>query len=234
MTQDIVAYHTCQCAAAPVAMPRQGDFARCRCRYGCRYGCRCPHAELRCQYITTERPLGTLMRHFFLLPTRPIALLAQGMGRAPPGGALIASARLALRHAPGLIPAPSATVALAPVAARAHQHHRVAMHARQRPSAPELPTRHWHSPWSHECVPWRAPERSHAVTSAHTLDLIKRRCNNLLTLVADTVGRASRQQLAGHRGCRARSLEQQCCFTAGLPARQAPTAQPSRLRGSSS
>ena len=151
MTQDIVANHPCQSACAPVAMPRRGDFARCR----------GPHAELRCQYITTARPLGTLMRHFFLLPARPIAPLAPGMGRAPPRCALIASRRLALRHAPGLIPAPSAAVALAPVAVRAHQHHRVAMHARQRPSAPELPDRHWHSPWSHECVPWRAPERSH-------------------------------------------------------------------------
>jgi len=80
----------------------------------------------------------------------------------------------------------------------------------------------------------RAMASARARPSAHTLDLIKRRCNNLFTLVADTVGRASRQQLAGHRGCRARSLEQQCCSTAGLPARQAPTAQPSRLRGSSS
>ena len=73
-----------------------------------------------------------------------------------------------------------------------------------------------------------------AMASEQTLDSTERRCNNLLALVADTVGRASRQQLAGHRGCRARSLEQQRCFTAGLPARQAPTAQPSRLRGSSS
>jgi len=81
MTQEVVANHTCQCAAAPMAMPRQSDFARCRCRYGCRR----PHVELRGQYITPECPLGTLMRHFLLLPARPIALPAQGMGQAPQG-----------------------------------------------------------------------------------------------------------------------------------------------------
>ena len=32
------------------------------------------------------------------------------------------------------------------------------MHARQRASAPDLPDRHWHSPWSHECVPSPASE----------------------------------------------------------------------------
>lgn len=55
-----------------------------------------------------------------------------------------------------------------------------------------------------------------------TLDSIERRCNNLHALVADTSGaRQPTITLSGHRGCRARSLEQQRCSTACSPARQA-------------
>lgn len=149
MTQETVANHPCQSASAPVAMPRRYDLARCLCR----------HAEIRGQYITRAHRLGTLMRHFFLPPARPIASLAPGMGAAPLVGALVPPACLALPNASCLIPARFAAIALAPVTVRAHQDHAVAMHARQRPSAPQLPTKHWHSPWSPECPQRRASER---------------------------------------------------------------------------
>ena len=180
MTHKTVANHACQSAPAPVATPRRYDLARCL----------CPHAELRGQYITHTQRLGTLMRHFFLPPARPIAPLAPlapGMGAAPFVGALVPPACLALPNASCLIPTRFAAITLAPLTVRAHQDHAVAMHARQWPSALDLPIKHWHSPWSPECPQRRAPD-----TSPRTLDSIERRCNNLHAPVADTVGRASR------------------------------------------
>ena len=138
MTQETATNHVCHGALTPVAMPRRrrrrlaSDALR--------------HTELRLQYITPAQRLGTLMRHFFCRSRLPIALLAPGMGQAPLGRVLIAPSSLALRHAPCLIPTPPAAVALAPVAVRAHQHHAVAMRARERASAPDLSTRHWRSP----------------------------------------------------------------------------------------
>lgn len=142
MTQETATDHVRHAPSAPVAMPRRRRLA-----------------VLRGQYITAVLPLGTLMRHYFLRPALAVPLLAPSMGQTPPGRGLIALGGRALRHASGLIAAAHAAVALAPVAVRAHQHHAVAMQARECSSAPELPTRHWHSPWSPECPLWRAPKR---------------------------------------------------------------------------
>lgn len=149
MTQETASNLACYSTSAPVAMPRRYDLARCVLH----------HAQLQRQYITRSIFLGTLMRHFFLPLALAIALLAPRMGESPGAGALIAPASLALPHASGLIAAWLAAVAPAPVAVRAHQHHGVAMHARERPSTSELPTRHWRSPWSPECLQWRPPKR---------------------------------------------------------------------------
>jgi hypothetical protein len=139
VTQETATDHVRHAPTAPVAMPW-----------------RRPLAVLRGQYITAVHPLGTLMRHYFLPPALAVAPLAPGMGQTPTGRGLIALGGRALHRAPGLIAAARAAVALAPVAVRAHQHHAVAMQARECSCAPELPTRHWHySPWSPECPPWR-------------------------------------------------------------------------------
>ena len=86
MTQETATNYVYHGPLTPVAMPRRGHLASHALR----------HAELRRQYITRAHRLGTLMRHFFLPPARPVAPLAPGMGTASLGGALIPSPSLAL------------------------------------------------------------------------------------------------------------------------------------------
>ena len=152
MTQQTVANNPCQSASAPVAMPRRYDLARCVLHL-------LHHAQLRRQYITRAPFLGTLMRHFFLLLALPIALLASGMGESAGAGALIAPASLALPYASGLIPAPLAAVALAPVAVRAHQRLGVATRAHERSCTGQLRSRHRRSHWSPECMQHHRADR---------------------------------------------------------------------------
>ena len=122
------------------------------------------------------------MRHFLEPLALAVALLTPGMGAAPLGGALIAPSGIEQLPAPGLLAAALTTVALAPVALRAHPHFDLAMRTTKRSCAPWFGSRHRRSPWSHPCA---------ANPPTQTLDLIARRCNNLHALVADTVGRAS-------------------------------------------
>ena len=149
VTQETASNLACHSTSAPVAMPRRYDLARCVLH----------HAQLRRQYITPAHPLGTLMRHFFLPLALPIALLAPGMGESAGAGALIAPASLALPYASGLIPAPLAAVALAPVAVRAHQRLGVATRAHERSCTGRLRSRHRRSHWSPECMQHHRADR---------------------------------------------------------------------------
>jgi hypothetical protein len=153
------------------------------------------HDQLRRQYITLARPLGTLMRHYLLLPLAPaIARRSPGMGKLPSEAALIAPPGLAQRCAARLLAARPAAVALPAVAAAAHHYFRVTTstgeHSSTQQPGRRSSSRHRHARSSPECA-----LRSPTCSRPQSLDAIARRCNTLPALVANTVGRGSRNNL---------------------------------------
>ena len=152
------------------------------------------HDQLRRQYITLARPLGTLMRHYLLLPLAPaIARRSPGMGKLASEAALIAPPGLAQRCAARLLAARPAAVALPAVAAAAHHYFRLTASTGEHSSAQRpgrrSSSRHRHARSSPECALRSRP------AADQSLDAIARRCNTLPALVANTVGRGSRNNL---------------------------------------
>lgn len=180
VTQEAASHHALARSRAPVAPPWRRRLASCGLH----------HDQLRRQYITRARALGTLMRHD-LLPLAPaIARRSPGMREAPRAAALIAPPGLALRRATRLFAARPAAVAPPTVAAAAHQHFNLAACTGEHSSA-QRPGRRFSSRHRHARS---SPERALPQRTA-SLDLIARRCNTLPALVADTVGRGSRNNL---------------------------------------
>jgi hypothetical protein len=180
VTQEAASHDALARPRAPVAPPWRRRLATCGLH----------HDQLRRQYITRARLLGTLMRHDLLLPTPAIARCSSSMGEASRAAALIAPPGLALQRATRLFAARPAAVAPPAVAAAAYQHFGLTASTGEHSSA-QRPGRRSSSRHRHARS---SPERA-LRSEPPSLDLIARRCNTLPALVADTVGRGCRNNL---------------------------------------
>ena len=113
VAQKTAPQHARQCLGTPVTMPWRHRGAL---RAGVWLS-----AHLRRQYITGARLVGTLMRHYFLLPpSGPVATLARSVVAPSLSSVLVALTATALRCATPLLATSWREVPLAMVADRTH------------------------------------------------------------------------------------------------------------------
>jgi hypothetical protein len=103
------------------------------------------HFQLRCQYITQDGLVGTLMSHYFFLPlslSLAVALLPAGMLDASCVGTLVFLGSSALAGQARLFTARLGAITLSAVAHPAHQYAGVTARTYQRACTLQVPNRH--------------------------------------------------------------------------------------------